>query len=254
MRMDPTINPFWKNRLRTVKNYGMQPDEVSEKETEEAKKALQAYGLLETFETEAGVLQFPLNVASAQNFYYSRLTLQFIERCAIQTPARFLEIGGGGGLLAAFLFNAGAVSRYEFVDLAEMLQIAVQTMVKIGTENQCGLHVTEQIERIENASIDIALNFNSFMEMDREVRDYYFEQVYRVCRPGALFINSNRMSRNMLMRDGSTYENNPLLYSYRPSDEIIHWEPDHFQQDRKARHFRSNKDSFAICRVSRVNL
>jgi hypothetical protein len=111
---------------------------------------------------------------------------------------------------------------------------------------------TTDIERVPDRSLDAALNFNSFMEMDEQVRDYYIEQVYRATAAGAVFYNVNRMQREMTRRDGTTYANNPLLYPYRATDQVLHWEPDEMQQSLRAYRFAAPIKSFCISRMAIV--
>jgi hypothetical protein len=112
---------------------------------------------------------------------------------------------------------------------------------------------TSAIERVPADSVDLAININSMMEMDEEVRDYYLTQIDRVLRPGGresggLMYNVNRMQRAMTRRNGEPYENNPLLYPYRASDIVLEWETDACQECCRARELRAHP-SFAISRM-----
>jgi hypothetical protein len=60
--------------------------------------------------------------------------------------------------------------------------------------------------------------------MDRETRDAYLRQVYRVAKRDALFFNVNRHNRHLPQRDGGTLDNNPLLYPYSSDDRVLCWE------------------------------
>ncbi|WP_426994178.1 hypothetical protein [Methylomonas sp. CM2] len=113
---------------------------------------------------------------------------------------------------------------------------------------------TTAIEFVSSATIDVALNFNSMMEMNIETRNYYLNQIYRVCSAGALFYNVNRMQRKMSDIGEASYVNNPLTYPYRKEDVVIEWEPDELQQDYRARFGYGAIESFAISSIRRVNL
>ena len=139
------------------------------------------------------------------------------------------------------------------VDFTEMLSVTRRTMERFSIKGPVRYLITGEIRNVPDDSVDVALNFNSFMEMDRDVRDNYFEEIYRTTRRRGLFMNCNRMQRHMTMRDDRKYENNPLTYHYKATDEIVAWEPDRVQEDRKSRKLRSNNESFAICRVSQVS-
>jgi len=182
-------------------------------------------------------------------------------------PGRMLEIGAGGGHFARLAISAGLAQHYVIVDLPEMLLNSAGTLIMKAWRAElhlgeapdfsaAGLHVwllaTTEIALVPDRSVDVALNFNSFMEMDEEVRDGYLDQVYRTAKPGALFYNVNRMQRAMTRRDGSTYENNPLLYPYRPTDQVIEWQPDELQQSQRASPFHAPSTSFAISRLARL--
>ncbi|MEI9963524.1 MAG: hypothetical protein WDM92_01190 [Caulobacteraceae bacterium] len=100
--------------------------------------------------------------------------------------------------------------------------------------------------------MEVALNFNSFMEMDEAIRDSYIDQIYRTAAPGALFYNVNRRQKAMTRQDGRKFENNPLLYPYRPSDRILEWQTDECQESCRSELFRSPHTSFSISRIAQI--
>ncbi len=101
-------------------------------------------------------------------------------------------------------------------------------------------------------SVDLASNFNSFAEMDEDVRDNYIANIYRTARPGCVFYNVNRRQTNMTRRDGTPHETNPLLYPYRPTDKVIEWEPDRLQQDNRSVAFYSSHKNFCISSIRQI--
>jgi hypothetical protein len=89
------------------------------------------------------------------------------------------------------------------------------------------------------------------MEMDREQRDDYIDLVYRCTRPGGLFVNVNRRQRSLPLPDGSTWDNNPLLYPYHADDDVLVWEDDEFQTETRSSFMA--RPSLAVFRAARVN-
>ena len=174
--------------------------------------------------------------------YYARQIVDLVERSDLRRPLDVLEIGAGAGNLAYFLTTMGVVRSYTIVDLPQMLVHSAYTLQRRipdleMTFAEPGLQPGryrfipdfQAADLIDDDSADLALNLNSFMEMDREARDDYIEQIYRCTRPGGLFYNLNRRQPGLPLREGGTWDNNPLLYPYRGDDEILVWEEDPFQ-------------------------
>jgi putative sugar O-methyltransferase len=184
---------------------------------------------------------------AAWNYWY----LLELERLAARHgPARGLdivEIGPGSGMLACFLYRRGLVRRYTMIDLAEMVVISGYTIARYcgdaaltfnelcPEEPAFSLLSAQDAGQVPDECADLVLNVSSFMEMDRSVRDDYISLLYRASRPGALFYNVNRRQRALPQPDGDTFDNNPLLYPYRPDDRVLLWEEDDFQQAVRAR-------------------
>ncbi len=207
------------------------------------------------------------DMRNARHFWYARLLRTTLAEQQIPTPAVFLEIGAGSGHFAHLCIDAGLVRHYVLVDLPAMLVNSMSNLVERFPDALAhfgerpdfaspGLHLwffdTFDMTLVPDCSVDVALNFNSFGEMDRDVRDRYIAEVYRTTRAGGLFYNVNRNQTGMTMRDGSTYDNNPLLYPYAASDRIIDWVLDEFQTAYRARTFQGPARSFAISRRALV--
>ena len=180
----------------------------------------------------------------------------------LEGPSDFLEIGPGGGQFGLMLAAAGLVRSYVFVDLPDMLLATIQTIthhlpgaqVSIGEIGDGFSFLSPgEIGLVPDGSISVALNFNSFSEMDGQVRDNYIAEIYRAAGPNALFYNVNRRHRRMTGRDGQPFENHPLLYPYRQDDQVIEWEPDEFQQAVRSGLFSTQQSSFCISRIARIN-
>ncbi len=188
------------------------------------------------------------NMASAKAFYAFSLT-----REAVGAPESVLEIGGGAGVLACILLRKSTVRRYALVDLPEMLLLSSLTIRELFPElplvfsfrqpegvlalpERGVLLVTPQdAGRLPPSSFDLCVNLNSFQEMTAEQVDGYLGLIHAASRPGAGALTINR--RKMV----GTFDNNPLLYPYRPS-RVLRWEADPFfdavfKDGRKDPHF-----------------
>ncbi len=228
---------------------------------------LMKHKLLEAYLKLIDGLGLMSNMALARHYWYSVKLEAHISALEIRRPARFLEVGAGGGQFAMLMSNLGLVGHYVIADLPEMLLNSALTLSQRYPESKVhfgktpafkatGLNFwlldTDDIEKIPDGSIDVSLNFNSFMEMDEQVRDFYIENIYRCSRPGAIFYNVNRRQSAMSRRGGEIFDNHPLLYPYRPSDRVVEWGPDQMQQDNRSRRFQSPHKSFCISRIAQV--
>jgi SAM-dependent methyltransferase len=202
---------------------------------------------------EMGVVS---TMSTARHWYYARR----LDELAAPGALDVLEIGAGAGNLAIFLARRGRVGSYTIIDLPEMLLASATTVVEhlAGASIGFGADATAQFrflgpsesDLLEPGSFDLCCNFNSFMEMDREQRDTYIDLIYRCARPGALFANVNRRQPRLQLRDGSTWDNNPLLYPYRPDDVVLEWEDDPFHGFTRAKFL--SRPSLAFFRAARI--
>jgi predicted O-methyltransferase YrrM len=202
---------------------------------------LQLQGLLDEY------LEFiePLGVRStmsvARHWYYARQVDNWAREVHGEGPLDVLEVGAGAGNLGVLLARMGRVRSYTIIDLPDMLVHSAFTVwrqvpdVELRFESapsaDAWTFVSDGLaaSTLTGEAFDLCLNFNSFMEMDRQARDGYFDIIYRTARPGALFVNVNRRQPALPLADGATWDNNPLLYPYRPDDRILAWEEDRFQ-------------------------
>jgi SAM-dependent methyltransferase len=195
---------------------------------------LQSEDVLDDYRADITSLGVASDMSTARHWWYAR----HLDRLAPPGALDILEIGAGAGNLAVLLHQRRRVSTYTIIDLPEMLLAAAATLAKhtdaavdLGpdTNAQYRLLNPAEADAVEPGRFDLACNYNSFMEMDRDQRDAYIELVYRTTRPGGLFVNVNRRQANLPLPDGSTWDNNPLLYPYRHDDRIIAWEDEPFQ-------------------------
>jgi hypothetical protein len=203
---------------------------------------LERGGLLKGYLAFIAPLRVRSSMSTARHWYYARQFCALAARTHGDRELDVLEIGAGAGNLAYFLTLMGRVRSYTIVDLPQMLIHAGYTVQR--RIPQFALHFDcppgeartftlisdfRATELMDAQAFDAAINMNSFMEMDRNVRDDYIGLVYRTARPNALFFNVNRRQAALPLRDGGTWDNNPLLYPYRPDDEVLLWEEDSFQ-------------------------
>jgi hypothetical protein len=182
---------------------------------------------------------------------------------------RFLEIGAGSGYMAYFLTKMGIVDTYHIVDLPEMLlnsSTALSSFLPKSrfsffpngglskmSEPESRFYFTsaQHFQNIPRGYYEVFLNFNSFMEMERNARDTYISGIYDLCATPSLFINSNRRQIKLPQRNRKEFDNHPLLYPYEPSDRVIYWGPDDVQEWTRATQFRT-APSFSILRVALI--
>lgn len=187
---------------------------------------------------------FP-NWALARNYYYARNVIGLMALHGQNKRSTVLEIGGGSGAMAVILGLMGVVRDYIIVDLPEMLAFSAFSVHKFlpgaricfGTPEQSifpnastySFLCPEEASKIRDSSLDMSVNFISFAEMDRASRDYYFDQIYRVTRPGGIHYNVNRTHQLLEQSDGTPFYNHSLLYPYRENDRVIFWGIDPLQ-------------------------
>jgi SAM-dependent methyltransferase len=199
-------------------------------------------------------------------FYWYRRKLQSVLSSLGQGQiGPYLEIGAGSGRFALMMTETGLTDHIVLVDLPEMLLNAAllvseenpETFIRYSDAPDFSaapgvwLLETTDIQKVNAGSIGMVVNINSMMEMDEEIRDFYIAEAYRVLRSGGLFYNVNRRQKQMSRRDGSTFDSNPLLYPYRPTDRIIEWEVDNSQMTCKSA-WAFSPGSYAISRISQV--
>jgi SAM-dependent methyltransferase len=199
-------------------------------------------------------LSIKSTLSTARHWYYAR------QLAGLGAHGDFLEIGAGGGNLAYFLHLMGVVRSYTIVDLPAMLLHSASTVEQCIGEQASMADVTLSgrfnfipdilSNELADNRFDVAVNINSFMEMDRDARDGYIALVYRVCRPGALFFNVNRRQPELPLHDGGSWDNNPLLYPYRADDEVLIWEEDPFQT--ATRTVFGSRAHLAVTRAARI--
>jgi putative sugar O-methyltransferase len=212
---------------------------------------LRRRGLLEDYLAFIAPLGIRSSMPTARHYYYAHTLDQLIGEHLTDESLDILEIGAGAGNLACFLQRLGRARSYCIVDLPEMLihsgftvsehvPAAELTFNRFRSERAAEARTPftfiadSRADLVPEASFDLCLDFNSLSEMDQRPRDDYLELIYQAARPGALFFNVNRRVRAVPQRDGSTFDNNPLLFPYRTTDRVLEWEEDDFQQETRS--------------------
>jgi len=153
------------------------------------------------------------------HYYYSNLLRGSISNKKIDT---ILEIGAGNGNFPSILYNDWSPVRLIMIDLPETLTTAFTflsslfTNAKIILPNEIGekipndfdflLMTPEQIDIIDNESIDLAINIHSFQEMTHEQINIYYKLIQRVVRLSGYFLSSNRIEKIPSGPDAFTIE------------------------------------------------
>jgi SAM-dependent methyltransferase len=119
-----------------------------------------------------------------------------------ETVREYLEIGAGGGNLAALMHRTYGCN-VTIVDLPEVLPMSFLRLHHDFPEASFSLPyedhpatfrflTPDQVHQVENASIDLSVNTSSFQEMLPGEIAKYFALVRRALTPEGLFFCSNR--------------------------------------------------------------
>lgn len=143
------------------------------------------------------------------HYYYQNVLRGHLPRHGLGTV---MEIGAGSGNLPAILFHDWKPSRFVMVDLPETIAVAFvflartfpKASIVLPNESE-GLDTlpdadfvlltTDQIARVPDNSIDLAINCHSFQEMTPAQIGIYFDLIQRACRPGGHFFTANRVEK-----------------------------------------------------------
>ncbi len=149
-----------------------------------------------------------------------------IEKLAMKhlTPSnngyRILEIGAGGGMLS--VMTRLRIADYQIIDLPVMLEKSKATIREYsGDINKYRLGTPEDMPGLPDKYYDIIISTFALQEMDKEQRDGYIREFYRVGKAGALVYTMDRRQPRLPLRDGSTWDNNPLLYPWSAQDRVL---------------------------------
>jgi hypothetical protein len=232
-----------------------------------ALQVLRELKLLKAYEDFITPFSIQSNMATARHFFYKSKIEKLAKKYLNKPLLDVFEIGAGAGNLALFLYRSGIVRNYIIIDLPEMLVLSAYTLGKYIPDAQIAFAdelndfpLSEQggfvfvpaqnVDQLPNGAVDLCINTNSFQEMDGPTRDHYIRTIYRVGRNNALFFNCNRR-QSLPQRDGSHFDNNPLLYPYANTDRVVIWQECPFQELARLRF--NFTTSLAIMRTALIN-
>lgn len=178
------------------------------------------------------------------HYYYQNILHGFIKDDEVTTV---LEIGAGTGNFPAIIYHDWAApKRMILVDLPETLAIAISflsnsfpnaTMLLPDEAKASGLEgnfdfaflTVDQLDLIQDNSIDLAINCHSFMEMTHEQIDVYFELIQHACRESGFFFTANRVEKIPCGADAFTVEqpeppNRFAEYPWDAKNEVLVYE------------------------------
>lgn len=209
-------------------------EEYSFEKSEYNKKDIYAIAYLIESDTLESYAKFTKSIGIKSNlntiryFVYINLIERLINLNKQFKKPTFFEIGSAGAGFCVFAVNKLNVGKYYIVDIPHMLSLSLTTLKRfLPNEDYCVLDSDEKkgkgriilvpaqhIGLIDDNSADISINTYSFQEMDKSIRDKYFEETYRILKVGSIFLNINYLC-SMDNIDGTKYDNNPTEYKYR---------------------------------------
>lgn len=104
--------------------------------------------------------------------------LEFIEKNMRLEGARVLEIGAGYGRTAHALISNHNIKEYTIVDLGNCLSLSRAYLKKVLDKRQYAklrFILASDFGCLDGERFDLALNINSFAEMDKEVARFYLD-------------------------------------------------------------------------------
>ncbi len=152
--------------------------------------------------------KYSLNAQIVEAYYYYNLLSGFLDPTSIKTA---LEIGGGNGNLASLFYSSMDNCTIINVDLPKTLCLAIVFIADLFPQAKMLLPHEErsqdlnhydfifltpkQIYMIEDNTIDLAINTDSFQEMPHRQISEYFKLIQRCCKKNAYFFTSNRVEK-----------------------------------------------------------
>jgi putative sugar O-methyltransferase len=182
------------------------------------------------------------------HYYFSNLLRGYIPNNKINTV---LDIGAGNGNFPSIFYNDWSPIRLIMIDLPETLTTAFTFLSslfpnaniilpneieeKIPNDFDFILMTPEQIEIIDDNSIDLAVNIHSFQEMTHQQINIYFKLIQRVVRLSGYFFSSNRIEKVPSGADSFTIEqtilpNRFFEYPWNHKNKILINEVSSFQR------------------------
>ncbi len=144
-----------------------------------------------------------------QHYYYQNILRGFMGGERIRTV---LEIGAGNGNFPSILHHDWSPVRIILIDLPETLAVSISYLSSLFPDSRiCMPHeiqrtgipdefdfaflTVDQLDLVEDGSVDLAINCHSFQEMTQEQIGVYFQFVQRVCRDSGFLFVANRVEK-----------------------------------------------------------
>ena len=136
------------------------------------------------------------------DYLQAALELEFMDaHLAADAPLTVLEIGAGYGRTAHGMACNCKLSAYWIVDLPGCLSLSQQYLKQVLTPEMFSrFHFIpiSELHRLENRHFDLAINIDSFAEMDRDTVRYYLDCIDRCC---SLLYVKNPVCNNLVRPD-----------------------------------------------------
>jgi len=151
--------------------------------------------------------KFTLTPHVVRGYHYQNILLPYLDPMKVKVA---LDIGTGSGILPSILHTSLGGLKTIIVDLPNVLCFSMLFIHELFPEarvlmpHECGdckgdydfIFLTpDQINRIEDNAVDIALNTASFQEMTHKQIEEYFKLIQRCCRDKAVFFTANRVDK-----------------------------------------------------------
>lgn len=219
---DPDLSPWRVNHLNLAIRSGIFPTSAS---------------VAKDYESWSGYGATP-NVIN--HYYYQNLLRGFIPDKELHTV---LEIGAGNGNFPSIFHHHWSPVRLILVDLPETICLAFAFLANLfpkakfvlpneveggGLPEQFdfALLTVDQLNLIENDSVDLAINCHSFQEMTHAQIAIYFTFMQRICRNLGHIFTANRIEKIPCGPDSYTREqieppNRFAEYPWNASNEVL---------------------------------
>lgn len=174
------------------------------------------------------------------HYYYQNILRRFADPDQIKTV---LEIGAGNGNFPSILYHDWAPIRVILIDLPETLAVSIPFLSSLFPEaaiampheiQAAGLPdefdfaflTVDQVDRVPDDNVDLAVNCHSFQEMTHQQIADYLALVQRVCRESGLFFTANRIEKIPCGTDAFSVEqldppNRMAEYPWNPQNDVL---------------------------------
>ena len=186
--------------------------------------------------------KYSLNPQMIYAYYHQNILFGYTNPEKFQT---IVEIGAGNGNFAGLLKNSLPKCKYIIVDLPETIAVSIPFLADLypaakilmpqeANKSNMSEHydfvfmTPEQIQLLENDTVDLFVNIMSFMEMTKRQRGVYFELIQRCAKHGSYFFTVNDVEKIPIATDLDIEclepPNRFSEYPWNPQNETILYE------------------------------